>query len=80
MASRCRGRCSVPSEARRALRACPPRLTTGVNERALSLTITAWARIYNSNNFCSNDSPPKLTAANGYGAWSVGLDLRVTLF
>jgi hypothetical protein len=33
-----------------------------------------------SNNFCSNDSSPKLTAANGYGVWSVGLDVRVTLF
>ena len=33
-----------------------------------------------ANNFCSNDSSPKLTAANGYGVWSVGLDVRVTLF
>jgi hypothetical protein len=35
---------------------------------------------FTSNSFCSDGSPPKLTAANGYGVWSVGLDARVTLF
>jgi hypothetical protein len=35
---------------------------------------------YAGTNYCSNDSGPKITAANGYGVWSVGLDVRVTVF
>jgi hypothetical protein len=33
-----------------------------------------------TNSFCSTDDGAKLTKADGYGVWSVGLDLRVTLF
>jgi hypothetical protein len=35
---------------------------------------------YVGTNYCSNDSGPKITAANGYGVWSVGLDVRLTVF
>ena len=37
------------------------------------------AQGYVSTNYCTN-STPKITEANAYGVWSLGLDARVTLF
>jgi hypothetical protein len=42
--------------------------------------VSAQVAGFTSSNDCSDSSPPKITAANGYGVWSVGLDVRVTLF
>lgn len=63
-----------------------PMLSVGPSfEYALASGIAGCAKQsapgYSTSNLCSNEEPGKsVIRANGYGVWSAGLDLRLTLF